>query len=84
MITIKVLGPGCANCKALESIARQAVAALAIEAQVVKVESYAEIMNYPILSTPGLMINERLVVSGRVPSLEQVTSWLADAAMQEA
>ena len=82
MLTIKVLGPGCSNCKALEAVTRKAVAALGIEAEVIKVEDYAQIMNYPILSTPALVINEKVVVSGRVPGVEQVVSWLADAAMQ--
>lgn len=84
MLTIKVLGPGCSNCKALEQVARKAVAALGIEAEIIKVEDYAQIMNYPILSTPALVINEKVVVSGRVPGVEQVTTWLADAALQEA
>lgn len=83
MLTIKVLGPGCSNCKVLEGIARKAVASLGIEAEVLKVEDYAQIMQYPILSTPALVVNEKVVVSGRVPSVDQVTSWLADAAMQE-
>ncbi len=84
MITVKVLGPGCSNCKALEGVARKAVASLGIEAQIIKVQDYNEIMQYPILSTPALVINEKVVVSGRVPGIDQVTSWLADAAMQEA
>ncbi len=84
MLTIKVLGPGCSNCKALEAVTRKAVASLGIEAEVIKVEDYAQIMQYPILSTPALVINEKVVVSGRVPGMEQVMSWLADAAMQEA
>ena len=84
MLTIKVLGPGCSNCKALEQVTRKAVAALGIEAEIIKVEDYAQIMQYPILSTPALVVNEKVVVSGRVPSVDQVTSWLADAAMQEA
>ena len=84
MLTIKVLGPGCSNCKALEQVARKAVASLGIEAEIIKVEDYAQIMQYPILSTPALVVNEKVVVSGRVPSVEQVTSWLADAALQEA
>ena len=84
MLTIKVLGPGCSNCKALEQVTRKAVAALGIEAEIIKVEDYAQIMQYPILSTPALFVNEKVVVSGRVPSVDQVTSWLADAAMQEA
>ena len=84
MLTIKVLGPGRSNCKALEQVTRKAVAALGIEAEIIKVEDYAQIMQYPILSTPALVVNEKVVVSGRVPSVDQVTSWLADAAMQEA
>ncbi len=55
---------------------------LGIEAEVIKVEDMVEIMDYPILSTPALVINEKVVVSGRVPGVDQVTSWLADAAMQ--
>ena len=84
MLTIKVLGPGCSNCKALEQVTRKAIASLGIEAEIIKVEDYAQIIQYPILSTPALVVNEKVVVSGRVPGVDQVTSWLADAAMQEA
>jgi small redox-active disulfide protein 2 len=82
MLTIKVLGPGCSNCKALEAVARKAVTSLGIEAEIIKVQDYNQIMQYPILSTPALVVNEKVVVSGRVPGVDQVTSWLADAAMQ--
>ncbi len=83
MLTIKVLGPGCANCKALEAATRKAVNMMGMEAEIIKVEDYAEIMKYPILSTPALVINEKVVVSGRVPGVEQISTWLADAAMAE-
>ncbi len=76
MITIKVLGSGCANCKRLEQIARKAVEDLGIEAEIIKVTNYNDIMKYPILSTPGLVINEELVSSGRIPSQEEITDWL--------
>jgi small redox-active disulfide protein 2 len=81
MLTVKVLGSGCASCKKLEELARQAVTGLAIEAQVVKVTDMAEIMRYRVLATPGLVIDEKLVSAGRLPSAAEVSSWLADALM---
>jgi small redox-active disulfide protein 2 len=79
MLSIKVLGSGCANCKKLEAIAKQAVASLGVEAEVLKVTEYADMLEYNIMSTPGLVINEKLVSAGRIPSQAQVTSWLAEA-----
>jgi len=79
MLTIKVLGPGCANCKRVEQIARKAVEDLAMQADFVEVTDYAEIMEYPILSTPGLVINDQVVCSGRIPTQAEVTTWLAAA-----
>jgi small redox-active disulfide protein 2 len=76
MVNIKVLGSGCANCKRLEAAARKAVETLGIEAEVEKVTDYAEIMKWPILSTPGLVINGKLVSSGRIPSEQEITNWL--------
>ncbi len=79
MLTIKVLGPGCDNCKKVETIARKAVLNLGIEAEFVKVTDWVEIKKYPILSTPGLVINEKLVCGGRIPEVAEVTTWLANA-----
>lgn len=79
MLTIKVLGPGCDNCKKVEAAARGAVTALGVEAEFVKVTDWVEIKKYPILSTPGLVINEKLVCGGRIPSEAEVTTWLADS-----
>ena len=79
MLTIKVLGPGCANCKRLEQIARNVVANLGIQAEIVKITEYPEIMKYNILSTPGLVINEKVVSAGRIPTPAEVTTWVADA-----
>jgi small redox-active disulfide protein 2 len=79
MLTIKVLGSGCANCKKLEAIAHQVVDQLGIEAQIIKVTEYPDIMAYNILSTPGLVINEKVVSAGRIPTLAEVTTWLMDS-----
>jgi small redox-active disulfide protein 2 len=79
MLTIKVLGSGCANCKRLEQIARKVVSEMGIEAEIVKVTEYPDIMAYNVLSTPGLVVNEKLVSSGRIPTPAEVTTWLADA-----
>jgi small redox-active disulfide protein 2 len=79
MLTIKILGSGCANCKRLEQITRKVVEEMSIEADVVKVTDYQDIMTYNVLSTPGLVVNEKLVSSGRIPTPAEVTTWVADA-----
>ena len=79
MLTIKVLGSGCANCKRVEAVARQAVSDLGIEAEVIKVTEYSEIMQYDVMSTPGLVINEKVVSAGRIPNAAEVTTWLTNA-----
>lgn len=81
MLNIKILGSGCPNCKKLESLTRQAVAELSIDAEVIKVTDYADIMTYNIMSTPGLVINEKLVSSGRIPSVAEITTFLTNALM---
>lgn len=83
MLVIKVLGPGCENCKKVDAVAHQAVANFGLEAQFEKITSYDEIKKYLILSTPGLVINEKLVCAGRIPTVAEVTTWLADAEMQQ-
>ncbi len=77
MITIKILGSGCANCRKLEAVARDAAAAAGVEAQFVKVTDVGAIMAYDVLSTPGLVIDEKLRSSGRIPSRDEVRRWLA-------
>lgn len=79
MLVIKVLGSGCANCKRVEQIVRKVITDMGFEAEVVKVTDYNDIMAYNVLSTPGLVVNEKLVSSGRIPTPAEVTTWLADA-----
>ncbi len=84
MLTIKVLGPGCENCKKVEAVTRKAVGMMGIEAQIIKVTEWPEIKKYPILGTPGLVINEKVVCAGRIPNEAEVTTWLANAEMAAA
>jgi small redox-active disulfide protein 2 len=84
MLTVKILGSGCPNCKKVESIAKLAAQNMGIDADFVKVTDYSEIMKYPILSTPGLVINEKVVCAGRIPNQAEVTTWLANAEMENA
>ncbi|MCU0840022.1 MAG: thioredoxin family protein [Rhodospirillales bacterium] len=79
MVSIKVLGPGCANCRKLEDVAREAVATLGIEAEIAKVTDMNAIVAYGVLKTPGLVINEKLVSSGRIPTPASVVEWLRAA-----
>ena len=79
MLTIKVLGSGCANCKRVEQIVHKVVQEMTLEAEIIKVTEYPEIMKYNIMSTPGLVINEKIVSTGRIPTPAEVTTWLADA-----
>ena len=79
MLIIKVLGPGCENCKRVEAVARKVVDTLGLDARVEKITNYDDIKKYPILSTPGLVINEKLVCAGRIPNEAEVTTWLTTA-----
>ena len=79
MLTIKILGSGCENCKRLAWLADRVASHLGLEAQIVKVTEYPEIMKYNILSTPGLVINEKLVSAGRIPSEAEITTYLTNA-----
>jgi small redox-active disulfide protein 2 len=76
MLTVKILGSGCANCKKLEAVAREAASQAGIAADFVKVTDMKAIMAYDLLSTPGLVINEKVVSSGRIPTVAEVQGWL--------
>jgi len=76
MITIKVLGSGCANCKKLEALTRQAASDLGFDVSIVKVTDVGEILAYDVFSTPALVINDRVVVAGRIPTPAEIAGWL--------
>ena len=76
MVKIEVLGSGCANCKALEANAREAVAMAGVAAEFVKVTDYAEIASRGVMSTPGLVIDGQIRSTGRVPSAGDIAEWL--------
>lgn len=75
-MNVKVLGSGCPNCKRLEQVTREAMRELGLDDQVEKVTNFADIVKYPILATPALVIDEKVVCFGRVPSKDEVKGWL--------
>jgi len=80
---IKVLGPGCARCHQLENMTREVIRELAIDATVEYVKDIREIMKYPIMATPGLVINEEVVSSGKVPDKAKITQLITTALEKE-
>jgi small redox-active disulfide protein 2 len=80
---VKILGIGCANCKRVEGVARQVVAEMGVEATISEVTDMNDIVSYDIVATPGLVINEKVVSAGRIPSKAEVTSWVANALAEQ-
>jgi len=80
---IKILGPGCSKCHQLEQVVRDVVRELAIDASVEEVKDVKKIMTYPIIMTPGLVINEELVCSGKVPSKAEATQFIINGLEKE-
>lgn len=80
---IRVLGPGCAKCHQLEKTVEEVVKEMGIDTSVEKVSDMKKIMKYPILMTPGLVINDELVVSGKVPDKAEVTRYITNALAKE-
>jgi small redox-active disulfide protein 2 len=83
VLDIKVLGPGCDNCHKVEAIAKQATLHLGVEAQFEKVTDRAEYPKYGLLHTPGLVINNKLVCGGRIPTEAEVMTWISNALEQQ-
>ena len=80
---IKVLGPGCARCHQVERTTQEVVKELGIDASIEEVKDVKKIMEYPILTTPGLVVNEELICSGRVPAKAEVTQFIISALDKE-
>ncbi len=76
MMEIKILGPGCAKCKRLELLVRKVADRQGWDVKIEKVEEMAKILAWPILSTPGLVINGKLLSAGRLPNEAELTTWL--------
>jgi small redox-active disulfide protein 2 len=79
MIDIKVLGPGCPNCHKLEKLCKEVVFENNIEAKVEKITDISRFADYGLLMTPGLVVNEKLVSSGKIPSKPDVLNWISEA-----
>lgn len=79
MLTIKILGPGCANCKRLEQLTQKVLERLGLEAKVVKVTDPREFADYDVMTTPGLVISGKTVSSGRIPSVSELTEFITSA-----
>ena len=80
---IKILGPGCARCDKLEQTTKEVVKELSIDVSLEHVRNIKKIMEYPILHTPGLVLNEELVCSGQVPTKAEVTQFITTALAKE-
>jgi small redox-active disulfide protein 2 len=76
MLNIKILGSGCSNCKNLEKLCREVVTENNLEADIEKVTDIKEIVSYGILSTPGLVVNGKVLSSGKLPTKSTLQHWL--------
>lgn len=76
MLNIKLLGSGCTNCINLEKLCREVISENKIEAEIEKVTDYKDIMSYGIMSTPGLVVNGKVIHTGKLPTKSTLTHWL--------
>ncbi len=75
-ISIKILGPGCARCKSTLEVVKKAVEQTGVKADITKVEDLEGMMKYNILSTPVVVVNEQIKISGKVPTVEEIKKLL--------
>ena len=78
MKTIKILGTGCPNCKTTEKVIKEAVKALGVAVTIEKVEDIMDIMKYDVMSTPAVVLDEKVMIKGRVPSVDEIKALLQD------
>jgi len=82
-MNIKILGTGCAKCNQLENVTKEVLKEMGIEAPIDHVKDIQKIMEYPILTTPGLVIDEEVVLAGKVPTKAEVTKLIVNALEKE-
>ena len=78
-MNIKILGTGCPKCKTLERLTTEVVTENSFDAEISKVEDIVQIMNYGVMGTPGLVVNEKVLISGRVPSKTEIKTFIEKA-----
>lgn len=71
-MNIKILGTGCPKCKTLEKLTREVVEQNGIDATITKVDDIVEIMKYGIMATPALVVDEKVTIKGRIPSIDEI------------
>jgi small redox-active disulfide protein 2 len=74
--SIKILGPGCAKCKTTFEVVKKAVEQSGVQAEITKIEDLEGMMKYDILTTPVVVVNEQIKISGRVPSVDEILKLL--------
>ena len=76
MKTIKVLGPGCSNCRTTELLIKKVANEQNIDVEIIKIEDIEKIMEYDVMSTPAVVIDEKVIIKGRVPSVDEIKSFI--------
>ena len=81
-VDITVLGPGCPNCIRLENMCREAIVNIGVQASINKITNYEQIADHGVFLTPGLIINGKLVLSGKMPTRATLMNWIKTAAKE--
>jgi small redox-active disulfide protein 2 len=73
---IEILGTGCAKCQKLEELVREVINTSGVEADIVKIKDIKQIMTYGVMTTPGLVIDGQVKIAGKMPTADQIESWI--------